>query len=32
LFSLNNPITDIIIPLTGMSILVFFFLSVTKKT
>ena len=28
----DNPITDIIIPLTGLSILVFFFMAVTKKT
>lgn len=28
----DNPITDIIIPSTGLSILVFFFMAVTKKT
>jgi hypothetical protein len=31
LYSFDNPFTDIIIPLTGLSILVFFFLAVVKR-
>ena len=31
LFSLDNPFTDMIIPATGLSILLFFFLAVTRK-
>lgn len=31
LFSIDNPISNIIIPSTGLTILVFFFLAVTKK-
>ena len=31
IYSLDNPFTDIIIPLTGLSILVFFFLAVVKR-
>ena len=31
LFSLDNPFTDMVIPATGLSILLFFFLAVTRK-
>jgi hypothetical protein len=31
LFSIDNPFTDIIIPSTGLAILVFFFLAVIKR-
>jgi len=32
LLLIDNPITDIIIPSTGLSIMVFFFMAVTKKS
>ena len=31
LYSFDNPFTDVIIPLTGLSILVFFFFAFVKK-
>jgi hypothetical protein len=32
LYSLNNPFTDIVIPLSGLAIILFFFLAVVKKS
>jgi hypothetical protein len=32
LFSLDNPFTDIVIPLSGLAIILFFFLAVVKKS
>jgi hypothetical protein len=32
IFSIDNPITDIIIPSTSLAILVLFFMAVTKKS
>jgi hypothetical protein len=32
LYSLDNPFTDIVIPLSGLAIILFFFLAVVKKS
>ena len=31
-YSLDNPFTDIVIPLSGLAIILFFFLAVVKKS
>lgn len=32
LYSLDNPFTDIVIPLSGLAIILFFFLAIVKKS